>query len=121
MEKILIVDDQVEIRELIVATLRDEDYQIIQAKSGEEAVEIARLEKPDLIIMDVMMPGSIDGMGATRIIKDDPEIKDCRIVLLTGKAQQDDMEEGYRIGADDYFLKPFSPIELIKKVKDMLA
>lgn len=121
MKKILVVDDQIQIRELIKAALRNENYQIILGESGEEAIEIARSEKPDLIIMDVMMPGGIDGMAAAGIIKGDPETNDCRIMLLTGKAQQDDMEEGYKMGADNYFFKPFSPLELIKRVKDMLA
>ena len=121
MKKILIVDDQEEIRTLIMATLRNDNYEIIQAKSGEEAVKVARLEKPDLIIMDIMMPGSMDGLDATRIIKDDPGMSDCKIVLLTGKGQQDDREDGYEVGADHYFVKPFSPRELMKKVEGMLA
>jgi CheY-like chemotaxis protein len=121
MKKILIVDDQLEIRSLVEVTLETEDYEIFQAKSGEEAVEIARLQKPDLIIMDIMMPGDIDGLEATRNLKNDPETSNCRIVLLTAKGQQDDIEEGYSAGAEDYFVKPFSPLELIKKVEEVLG
>ena len=121
MKKILIVDDQVEVRELVEVTLRVGDYQIFQAKSGEEAIEIAKAEKPELIIMDVMMPGGIDGLKATRILKNDPETKDCIIVMLTAKGQQADREAGFEAGASDYFAKPFSPLGLIKKVEEVLG
>jgi len=121
MKKILIVDDQVEVRELVEVTLRVEDYQIFQAKSGEEAIEIAKAEKPELIIMDIMMPGGMDGLEATRILKNDPETKDCTIVMLTAKGQQADREAGLKAGASDYFSKPFSPLDLIKKVEEVLG
>lgn len=121
MKKILIVDDQQEVRELVGVTLRVGDYQILQAKSGEEAVKIARAEKPDLIIMDVMMPGSIDGIEATRILKNDRETKEIPIIMLTGKGQETDKKRGFEVGADDYFVKPFSPLELIKKVEEVLG
>jgi len=121
MKKILIVDDQVEVRELVGVTLRVEDYQIFQAKSGEEAIEIAKAEKPELIIMDIMMPGGMDGLEATRIIKNDPETKDCTIIMLTAKGQQADREAGLEAGANDYFPKPFSPLDLIKRVEEVLG
>ena len=120
MKKILIVDDQLEVRELVEVTMRVGDYQILQAKSGEEAIEIVKAEKPDLIIMDVMMPGGIDGLEATRMLKHDPETKDCKIIMLTAKGQEIDREKGIEAGADDYFVKPFSPLELIRKVEDIL-
>ncbi len=121
MKKILIVDDQVEVRELVEVTLRAEDYRIFQAKSGEEAIEIAKTEKPDLIIMDIMMPGGMDGLEATRVLKGDPETKDCIIIMLTAKGQQADREAGLEAGASDYFAKPFSPLDLIKKVEEVLG
>jgi CheY-like chemotaxis protein len=121
MEKILIVDDQLEVRELVEVTLRVGNYQILQAQSGEEAIEIVMSEKPSLIIMDIMMPGGMDGLEATRILKNDPETKDCKIILLTAKGQQIDIEKGFAAGADDYFIKPFSPLELIKKVEEILG
>ncbi len=121
MKKILIVDDQLEVRELVEVTLRVEDYRILQAESGEKAIEIARAEKPDLIIMDIMMPEAMDGLEATRILKDDPQTKDCKIIMLTAKGQEADREEGFEAGADDYFIKPFSPLELIKKVEEVLG
>jgi len=120
MKKILIVDDQIEIRELVEETLRVNDYQILQAESGEEAIKMVKAEKPDLIIMDVMMPGGIDGLEATRIIKNSPEGNECKIIMLTGKGQQTDMNMGFESGADDYFAKPFSPLDLINKVEKVL-
>jgi len=121
MKKILIVDDQLQIRELVEITLRVADYRILQAKSGEEAVEIVKAEKPDLTIMDIMMPGKIDGLEATRILKNDSETKDCTIIMLTAKGQETDREKGFEAGADDYFTKPFSPLDLIRKVEEILG
>ncbi len=121
MKKILIVDDQEEIRRLVDITLRVENYQILQAESGEEAIEIVKAEKPDLIIMDIMMPGGIDGLEATRILKNDPETKECLIIMLTAKGQSYEREEGLAAGADDYFAKPFSPLVLIKKVEELIG
>ena len=121
MAKILIVDDQLEVRELVEVTLRVGDYQMLKAKSGEEAIKIVKAENPSLIIMDIMMPGGMDGLEATRIIKNDPKTQDCKIILLTAKGQQSDKEKGFAVGADDYFTKPFSPLELIKKVEEILG
>ncbi len=121
MKKILIVDDRQEVRELVEVTLRSDEYRCFQAESGEKAIEIAKVEKPDLIIMDIMMPGGMDGLEATRILKGDPETKDCIIIMLTAKGQQIDKEEGFKVGADDYFVKPFSPLDLIKKVDEVLG
>ncbi len=121
MKKILIVDDQMEVRRLVEITLRVEDYQILQAESGEKAIEIVKTEKPDLIIMDIMMPGGMNGLEATRILKNDPETKDSIIIMLTAKGQEADRENGFEAGADDYFIKPFSPLELIKKVEEVLG
>lgn len=121
MKRILIVDDQVEVRELVEVTLRSDGYQVFQAKSGEEAIEIARSVKPDLIIMDIMMPGGMDGLEATRALKNDPETKGSIIIMLTAKGQETDKEIGLQVGADDYFAKPFSPLELIEKVEEVLG
>ena len=121
MKNILIVDDQLEVRELVEVTLRTGEYCILQAKNGNEAVEIAKSKKPDLIIMDIMMPGEMDGLEATRIIKNDPITRESRIIMLTAKGQQVDMEKGYAAGADDYFIKPFSPLELIRKVEEIIG
>ena len=120
-KKILVVDDEKDIRDLVEATLLMGDHIVIKAESGDRAVEIARTEKPHLILMDIMMPGNIDGLQATRILKNDPETQRCTIVLLTAKAHLSDRREGIEAGADDYFVKPFSPLELLRKVDQILG
>ncbi len=120
MKKILIVDDEAEIRDLVEKTLHTADRTVLKAENGGKAVKIAGAEKPDLIMMDIMMPGSIDGLEATRILKTDPQTRDCVVVILTGKHEDIDRETGLKAGADDYFGKPFSPLELMRKVDDIL-
>jgi two-component system phosphate regulon response regulator PhoB len=121
MKKVLIVDDHAEVRRLVEMTLRAGEYKVFQAKNGQEAIEAARKEKPGLIIMDIMMPGDIDGLEATCVLKNDPETKDSLIIMLTAKGQEFDKEKGLEAGADDYFTKPFSPLELIKKVEEVMG
>jgi CheY-like chemotaxis protein len=121
MMKILIVDDDAAIRELVDTTLRSDGYHILEAGSGQEAIEITRAEKPDVIIMDIVMPGPMDGFEATRIIKNDPETKGCTVIMLTGKGQEADRKKSLAAGADDYFAKPFSPLALIRKVDEVLG
>lgn len=120
MKKILIVDDRIEPRELVEVALRSGRYQLLQAENGAKAIAIAREEKPDLIIMDVMMPGIINGLEATRALKNDPETNDITILMLTVKAQGEDRKKGLDAGAAGYLSKPFSPLELIKKVEEVL-
>lgn len=121
MKKILIVDDQEQLLDLMEVTLAMEDYQILKAINGKEAVDIARAKQPDLIIMDIMMPGKLDGLEATRILKNDPQTNSCPIILLSANAQNDDVKKGLAAGAEDYFTKPFSPLELIRKVEEVLG
>ena len=120
MKKILIVDDQVEVRELVDVTLSSPDRKILKAASGEEALKIARREKPELIIMDIMMLGRIDGLQAVGNLKGDTRTRDIIVLVLTAKGQKEDIKKGYEAGADDYFTKPFSPLELIRKVDGIL-
>jgi two-component system phosphate regulon response regulator PhoB len=122
MKKILIVDDQPEVRELVDVTLRIGDYTIWQAASGDQALTVARAEHPDLILLDVMMPtSSIDGFEVCRQLKMDPLTHDINIVMLTARGQEADVEMGRRVGADDYFTKPFSPLQLMNKVEELLG
>jgi two-component system phosphate regulon response regulator PhoB len=122
MKKILIVDDQPEVRELVDVTLRISDYTISQAESGDQALTVARAEHPDLILLDVMMPtSSIDGFEVCRQLKSDPMTRDINIVMLTARGQEADMEMGRKVGADDYFTKPFSPLQLMNKVEELLG
>lgn len=121
MKKILIVDDVSELRELVAKTLARQELEVLEAATGEEAIEIARAELPELIMMDLMMPGKIDGLDATRILKNDPRTKGCKIVILTAKGQGADIDRGFEAGADDYFVKPFSPLQLMRKVEEILG
>jgi DNA-binding response OmpR family regulator len=121
MKTILIVDDQFEVRELVKVTLRTGGYNLLEADNGRAALEEAGREHPDLVLLDVMMPGDIDGMEVARRLKADQETRDITIVMLTAKGQKMDQEAGLAAGADDYFVKPFSPLELIRKVESLLA
>jgi two-component system phosphate regulon response regulator PhoB len=121
MKKILIVDDQVEVRELVQVTLEVGDYQILTAENGQQAIDIAEREHPDIILLDIMMPGSkVDGLEACRRLKSDSKTADITIVMLSAKGQSGDLEAGKAAGADDYFTKPFSPIALIDKVEEVM-
>lgn len=121
MKKILIVDDRSEVRKLVETTLEDDHYQLFQADSAEKAIKIARREKPDLILMDIMMPGEMDGLEATRVLRQDPDTENCPVIMLTAKGQEHDRTEGKNAGAVDYLVKPFSPLELLRKVEELLG
>ena len=120
-KKILIVDDHERLRILVLATFKgNDDFEIIEASTGEEAIKLASSEKPQLVLMDLMMPGKYDGLEATRILKAQSDTQKIPIVLLTAKGQQIDIDQGYQAGADDYIVKPFSPTELIQKVEKLI-
>jgi len=119
MNKILIVDDTKEIRQIVKTTLDSEDYKVFEASNGQKAVESARKHKPDIIIMDVVMPGGMDRIEATRQIKSDPETAHCKVIILTG-SESDRKKEGLEAGACDFFIKPFSPLDLLTKIEKLL-
>jgi len=122
MKKILIVDDNESIRNILNISLNNNcNLSIIEATSGPDAVEIALKEAPDLIFMDIMMPGNYDGIQATKIIKQNIKTKDIKVILLTALGQKIDIENGFKSGADGYFVKPFSPSELVGKVDELLG
>ena len=122
MKKILIVDDQPQIRELVAITLQLSSYQILLAENGQRAIEIAQTEHPDVILLDVMLDSSdLDGLEVCRRLKKNPATEDIPIVLLTAHGQMSDIEAGKAAGADDYFIKPFSPIALMKKIEAVLG
>ncbi len=121
MRKVLLVDDYEGVLSLVHATLRnDERYKILLARDGEEALDIARLEKPDLIFMDIMMPKT-DGYSVCRELKDDPDTSQIKVVLLTALDTEFSRDRGMEAGAVDYITKPFSPIALLEKVDDILG
>lgn len=115
MRKLLIADDESGIRSLVRMTLERDSYQILEASDGEEAIALAREFHPEVVLLDVMMPG-LSGFDVCRALKGDPTTAEATVVLLTAKAQESDRAEGIAAGADDYFTKPFSPIALLRKV-----
>lgn len=122
MKTILIVDDQPAVRELVRVTLEIGPYRILLGENGDEALDVARTELPDLILLDVQMPGgSLDGLEVCRLLKQDTRTKNIHIIMLTAKGQDWDKQAGYDVGANDYFVKPFSPLELMNKVEDVLG
>jgi two-component system phosphate regulon response regulator PhoB len=121
MKKILIVDDQQEVRELVSVTLEIGSHEILTASNGSEALKIARSAHPDVILLDVMMPGGPDGIEVCRRLKSDVSTQDIYIVILTAKGQDADRQRGADAGADDYFVKPFSPLELMQKIDTVLT
>ncbi len=122
MKKILIVDDQPEVRELVSVTLEIGPYKILQAENGNQALAIAREQLPDLMLLDVQMPGgTLDGLEVCRALKSDPRTKNIYIMMLTAKGQDWDKQAGQNAGANDYFVKPFSPLELMNKVESVIG
>ncbi len=120
MAKILIAEDERDIRDLIEFTLNYAGHEVIKANNGAEVVEMAPQVKPDLIILDVRMP-RMTGYEACRVLKTMDGIKDTPIVFLSAKGQQNEMETGIDAGAYDYILKPFAPDHLARRVAEILA
>ena len=118
-EKILAVDDEEDILELLRFNLSREGYQVSCASSGEEALRLVQSEIPDLIVLDLMLPG-IDGLEVARRLKNDPNTKHIPIVMLTAKGEEADIVAGLELGADDYVTKPFSPRILVARVRAVL-
>ncbi len=118
-EKILLVDDEEDILEILQYRMEKEGYLLTCVKSGEEALERARSLLPDLIVLDLMLPG-IDGLSVCRVLKNDPRTSAIPIVMLTAKGEEADIVLGLELGADDYITKPFSPRILLARVKTVL-
>ncbi|MGB4499502.1 MAG: response regulator [Methylococcaceae bacterium] len=119
--KILIVDDNLQMRNLLRITFSTHpEYQLLQAQNGAEALEILQNEKPDIVFLDIMMPGDIDGLGVCKWIKSS-EYQATFVVLLSAKGQKADIEFGLETGADMYLTKPFSPIALLDVVEKLKA
>jgi two-component system phosphate regulon response regulator PhoB len=120
MAKVLIADDQPNMRQLVRLTLESGHFEILEAPDGERALEVARAERPDLLFLDWTMPG-LAGVEVCRALREDPATAGIRIVMLTARSQDSDREHAEAMGADDYITKPFSPIELLEKVRDVLG
>jgi len=116
MRTLLIVDDEDGVRSLVRMTLESENYEILEATEGEEALDLVRRHRPGLVLLDVMLPDT-SGIEICRALKADPETASTVVVMLTAKAQSADLEEAEAAGADGYFTKPFSPIALMQRVE----
>ena len=120
MAKILIADDEPDIRELVTFMLRFAGYEVVAASNGEDAVHTASRELPDLVIMDVRMP-RMTGYDACRLMKANPDLRDVPVVFLSAKGQESEIQSGLDAGAEEYLLKPFSPAELTNRVRGILS
>lgn len=121
MKKILVVDDCAEVRELLEKTLARGGYETLCAGSGQDALRAVREHKPDLVLMDIMMPGDFNGTETTRMLKSDPETEYTKVVMLTGKEGTRVITDALDAGADGFFAKPFSPLDLLRKIEELLG
>ena len=117
-KKILIADDNENIREALTYLLEDEGYALSLAKDGAETLRKVREVLPDILFLDIMMP-EINGYDVCRTIKTDPSLKGIYVIMLTAKGQVVEQERGKEVGADEYIVKPFSPMEILSKIKTL--
>ncbi len=118
-KKILIIDDHADIRRLIKMVLGSQ-FEVFEAVDGPTGLAKVRSLQPSLVLLDVMMPGGMDGFQVLEAIKADPVLSEIRIIMLTARGQQQDYEMGKAFGADEYFIKPFSPLRLLDAVQELL-
>jgi DNA-binding response OmpR family regulator len=119
-KKILVVDDEPDVASLLTLMLKSQGYEVVAASDGQEALEKARAENPDLILLDVMLP-RLDGYKVARMLKFDENYSHIPIIMLTAKIQEKDKQTGMEMGANDYVTKPFDTAILLAKIKDILA
>lgn len=120
MVNVLVVDDDPDIRELVAFKLTQMGHTVTTENDGEGGLAAAIQEKPDLILLDVMMP-KLTGIEVCQRLRDDPKTSGVPVILITAKAQEVDVERGFAAGADDYIVKPFSPRELASRVEAVLG
>jgi DNA-binding response OmpR family regulator len=119
--RILIVEDQPDIRKLVQMTLEFGDYDVFEAENGADGLQAVARHQPAVVLLDVMMPGQLDGFQVCQRIKDDPRTAGTRVVMLSARGQKTDLATGKGVRADRYLTKPFSPLELIDTVDALLA
>ena len=119
MSKVLIVEDEANIRQLVKYNLEKESFQVIEAEDGLQGLRLAKAEKPDLVLLDLMLP-QMDGLEVCRSLKGNQATAALPIIMLTAKSEEIDKVIGLELGADDYMTKPFSPRELVARVKAVL-
>ncbi len=118
--RVLVADDDRDIRDLVAFKLGQAGYQVETAEDGAQALARVRSAPPALVVLDVMMPG-LSGMDVARQLRADAQTASVPIIMLTAKAQEADVESGFAVGVDDYVIKPFSPRELLSRVRALLA
>jgi CheY-like chemotaxis protein len=120
VQTILVCDDEANIRNIMDFSLESEGFAVLEAADGDEALRLAATAAPDLVLLDVMMPGN-DGLTVCRMLKENPATQHIPVLLLSARASKDDREAGLAAGANDYITKPFSPQRLVDKVNEMLG
>jgi CheY-like chemotaxis protein len=110
--KLLIVDDNPEVCNLLKLTLAGDAYELKEVSNGVDALDAIKAWRPNIVLLDIMMPGEMNGFQVCKAVKNDPHLKNTYIALLTGKGQAKDIHQGANMGADTYLIKPFSPIVL---------
>ncbi len=119
MKKILIADDHSDIRKLIRITIGNA-FEVLEAEDGVTALQIARHQRPALVVLDIMMPGEMDGLQVLDAIRADVTLEDTQVIMVTARGQAKDYEMGMSRGANAYLIKPFSPIQLVNSIKDLV-
>ena len=119
MTKILVVDDHADIRRLLRITL-GKDFTVLEADNGAQALAVVREQLPQFVLLDVMMPGEIDGLQALVAIKGDPATRNTLVAIVSARGQEADSAKAKLLGADAYFVKPFSPLEVVQWVRRRL-
>ena len=113
------MEDYAEVQELLRVTLEPIDSSLLFARNGAEALNLIWREQPDLILLDVKVPAHLDGLEVCYLIKDNPKTETIKVIILSASGQEQDIEAGLLAGADDYICKPFSPIDLIRKIEQL--
>jgi len=119
-QTILVVDDEPHIVELVQDYLKQAGFRVLTARDGQTALTIARRERPDLVVLDLMLPGALDGLDVCRHMRQDPALGDVALIMLTARITETDRLIGLELGADDYITKPFSPREVVARVRAVL-
>jgi CheY-like chemotaxis protein len=119
LRTVVIADDEPSMRLLVHATIESDDYKVVEAGNGTEAWALIQQHRPSLVLLDVQMPGK-SGLEVLQLVKADPSLAATRVILLTAKAQESDVETGLIAGADFYLTKPFSPLDLLTRVEEAL-
>ena len=117
MKKVLIIEDHADIRKLLRMTLEFEDYGIYEAADGDSGLAMAREVRPDIMLVDIMMPGTLNGLDVCRLIRNDALMQGTSVIMLTARGQSADRAAGMAAGASDYLVKPFSTLQVLETLR----